>query len=122
MSTYINEGTRRAVFRRQEGYCALCGWKFADLDDAGMTLNFHHVYPAQFNGPGDHENVVCVCRGAYAGMDNLSCHYRVHADGAYGSGVVAPPSYFRYSHGLSMVSHHHWVARMESRFGGVYGD
>lgn len=122
MSTYINEDTRRAVFRRQEGYCALCGRKFTELDDAGMSINFHHVYPAQFCGPGDQENVVAVCRGAYSGIDNLSCHYRVHANGSFGSGIVAPPSYYEYSHGLSKVAHRHWAAGMQARFGAAFGD
>lgn len=94
---------------RQDGMCAVCG---DSLDD--IYEHAHHVIPNQSGEADnvDHEwlkmadNCVVLCE---------QCHNRVHADGHYRSGPVAPPSYFKYSHGTSKTRHNYWLSEMSAR-------
>ncbi len=68
---------------RQLGHCALCN---ENLD--WMEENAHHIHPNALGGPDRAENCVVLCR---------TCHTRVHNDGNFRSGIVAPLDYFPYS-------------------------
>jgi hypothetical protein len=92
---------------RQHGRCACCG---DILDD--LIEHAHHVVPNQSGSPKDTthqwlrstENCVVLCE---------ICHERVHQDGNYRLGAVAPPSYYTYSHGIDRVAHRNWVIQLE---------
>lgn len=101
-----------AARMRQNGLCALCG---TGLDDS--EEHAHHVVPNQSGNPDDPEdewlrsteNCVYVCS---------MCHARVHQDGRYRQGAVAPPTYFEYSHGDSRearMNHRLWASRLDIR-------
>lgn len=91
---------------RQGGVCARCGEDLTDLAEYG-----HHVVPNQSGKAGDPnhfwlrsaDNCVVVCN---------DCHYRVHQDGRYNTGAVAPPEYYPHSHGNDEVAHRRWVGKM----------
>ena len=93
---------------RQKGMCALCG---EDLDY--MEEHAHHVVPNQSGNPANTkhdwlrsvDNCVIVCD---------MCHNRVHEDGKFQNGAVAPPSYYQHSHGKFKASHRKWVAMLDS--------
>ena len=115
--------TKKRVLARQRGRCAICGMRLSGLaaaspvvTDSPLVINFHHVVPAQLGGDRSEDNCVAVCRGEVPGTDNLSCHYRVHYDGRFGTGIVAPPAYFRFSHGRDRQEHEQWVRRMSQRY------
>jgi len=99
---------------RQNGRCACCGENLDDLEE-----NAHHVVPNQSGKQGNisHswlstvENCVVLCS---------ACHYRVHEDGRYRVGAVAPPSYFPISHGGREALHKTWVAELEQRICAVW--
>jgi hypothetical protein len=102
-STWI----RNEAFIRRGKRCACCGENLEDLWD-----NAHHVLPDQAGIPGatedrfiaSVENCVVLCS---------DCHYAVHDSGRYRNGPVAPPSYFRYSHGSDTGAHHAWAGRLD---------
>lgn len=89
---------------RQQGRCAYCGEDLANLWEEA-----HHVTPNQCGewGLADHrwlaevDNCVVLCDG---------CHHRVHQNGRYVQGAVAPASYFEYSHGGDRYLHQVWAA------------
>src|SRR3982751_3350456 len=84
---------------RQHGMCALCGEELNDLVE-----HAHHVVPNQAGDPdkSSHDwlrsvdNCVIICE---------MCHERVHENGKYQMGAVAPPSYYPHSHGNFKASH-----------------
>ena len=92
---------------RQQGMCALCGEDLADLEE-----HAHHVIPNQSGDPSNEshdwlrsaENCVIICD---------MCHDRVHENGKYQKGAVAPPSYYEHSHGKFADSHRSWVEKLE---------
>ncbi|MFH1119823.1 MAG: hypothetical protein V1775_08360 [Bacteroidota bacterium] len=45
-----------------------------------------------------------------------ACHYRVHQDGKFRTGAVAPPGYFPFSHGNNRKAHQEWAVRMKKKF------
>ena len=102
--------TMFAARRRQKGVCALCGYKLDDSEE-----HAHHVVPNQSGDPDDSDddwlrssqNCVYVCS---------MCHGRVHQDGRYRNGAVAPPSYFEYSHGKggdARMKHRLWASQLD---------
>jgi hypothetical protein len=101
--------TRFQARFRQLGACAVCA---EDLDD--LIEHGHHVIPNQSGTPGNlqhtwlrlAENCVIVCE---------ECHLRVHQNGNFRSGAVAPPSYFTHSHGGNKKMHSAWAAELETR-------
>jgi 5-methylcytosine-specific restriction endonuclease McrA len=105
------QGNARA---RQMGLCAVCGEDLTDLSE-----HAHHVVPNQSGTPGhpDHawlaspENCVVLCE---------TCHERVHEDGRYRTGAVAPPDYFQYSHGKNQSAHTAWVKAMTGRLRAIW--
>jgi hypothetical protein len=102
-------GVKKIARLRQDGMCAVC----ADpLDD--IYEHAHHVIPNQSGSAAnqDHEwlklidNCVILCE---------LCHDRVHADGHYRKGAVAPPAYFKYSHGENKAEHVKWLFNMNAK-------
>ncbi len=99
---------------RQAGLCAGCGERLDDVEE-----HAHHVIPNQSGNPRDPthawlasaENCVVVCH---------TCHERVHQDGRYRAGAVAPPDYFRHSHGKNLAAHHAWVKQLAQRSKGIW--
>jgi hypothetical protein len=84
-----------------------------------MSLNdlfeqAHHVVPNQSGNPSnpDHiwlkysDNCVILCD---------QCHERVHENGNYHSGAVAPASYYSYSHGENRMAHLEWVQSLNQK-------
>jgi len=94
---------------RQTGLCAHCGDSLDDTEE-----HAHHVVPNQSGNPRDpnhawlasSENCVVLCH---------MCHERVHQDGRYRTGAVAPPSYFMHSHGNNASAHQVWVTRLTQK-------
>lgn len=94
---------------RQEGLCAHCG---ESLDD--LWEHAHHVVPNQSGDEGNtlhawlrtEINCVTLCQ---------DCHERVHQDGRFRDGAVAPAEYFPHSHGLNRASHTAWVQDLRSK-------
>jgi hypothetical protein len=92
---------------RQAGMCAVCG---SSLDD--FVEHAHHVIPNQSGSSNDPshaplrsvDNCVVLCD---------LCHERVHENGRYRLGAVAPPSYYRFSHGRKFAAHGEWLAQLE---------
>ena len=85
--------TKRNARTRQHARCALCGESVVWQEEFA-----HHLHPhalkteRQPQGGPDHvDNCVILCR---------PCHERVHYDGRFRSGIVAPKSYFRYMSGF----------------------
>ena len=99
---------------RQDGACACCGEGLDDLEE-----HAHHVIPNQSGQPGnlDHAwlassvNCVVLC---------TDCHERVHENGRYRTGAVAPPSYYPYSHGRNGAAHRAWVRQLARYAGTVW--
>jgi 5-methylcytosine-specific restriction endonuclease McrA len=94
---------------RQAGRCAQCGDSLDDEEE-----HAHHVVPNQSGNPRDpnhawlasSENCVVLCH---------VCHGRVHQDGRTRTGAVAPPSYFKHSHGENTSAHLVWAKRLAQR-------
>ncbi len=94
---------------RQDSLCACCG---ESLDD--VVEHAHHVIPNQSGDPTDarhawlrsEENCVLLCD---------ICHERVHGNGNYRNGAVAPPSYYLNSHGVDRAAHTAWVLDLNQR-------
>lgn len=81
----FSEPTKRDARWRQHGRCAVCG------EDLDWQEEFaHHVHPDALGGPDEADNCAVLCR---------PCHERVHNDARFRTGIVAPPSYFRYWNG-----------------------
>ena len=99
---------------RQHGLCACCG---ALLDD--LVEHAHHVVPNQSGHPGnvDHlwlksaENCVVLCD---------VCHLRVHENGRYRAGAVAPPDYFNHSHGHNTPAHRRWSEQLQTKLARIW--
>lgn len=91
---------------RQEGICACCGDDLSDLVE-----HAHHVIPNQsgVSAKPEHlwlkstDNCVVLCD---------QCHWRVHQDGRYQKGAVAPPAYFPHSHGENRAGHQGWAVQL----------
>jgi hypothetical protein len=94
---------------RQQGKCACCGQGLRDAIE-----HAHHVVPNQSGIPGNpkhawlatSDNCVVLCD---------ACHGRVHQDGKFRAGAVAPASYFAFSHGPNKPLHQVWVNQMNAR-------
>lgn len=99
-------GTANEARIRQRGLCACCGHSLNDELEYG-----HHVVPNQCGNSANPShgwlrtviNCVALCH---------ECHQRVHQDGRTRNGAVAPPTYFRFSHGASK-EHKAWVREVE---------
>lgn len=57
------------------------------------------------------ENCVVLC---------ALCHDRVHQDGRYRSGAVAPPEYLVHSHGANRAAHRTWAMQLQQRIGTLW--
>lgn len=91
---------------RQDGLCAVCGESLDDVEEFA-----HHVVP---NQSGQAANPV---HRWLASSDNCvvlcpTCHYRVHQNGDYRFGAVAPASYFPHSHGRNSAAHEAWAREL----------
>ena len=53
----LKSNIRKAVYKRTEGHCALCG-KFVDYDD--YTID--HIVPLSKGGTNDIDNLQCTCK------------------------------------------------------------
>ncbi|MFO0848217.1 MAG: hypothetical protein U0871_06640 [Gemmataceae bacterium] len=101
--------------QRQNGVCACCGRK---LDH--VLEHAHHVVPNQSGQAGEPQhlwlkstdNCVILCD---------QCHWRVHQDGHYRTGAVAPPTYFPHSHGTNSSAHWAWATRLAALAKQVWG-
>jgi 5-methylcytosine-specific restriction endonuclease McrA len=99
---------------RQSGMCAQCGENLDDLEE-----HAHHVIPNQSGRANDPnhrwlafaDNCVVLCH---------TCHERVHENGRYRIGAVAPPDYFRYSHGRNVSAHMAWLNQMREKLKTVW--
>lgn len=92
---------------RQKGQCACCG---DPLDD--VMEHAHHVIPNQSGSAKNPkhawlrsvDNCVVLCE---------ECHWRVHHNGRYQKGAVAPPEYYEHSHGRkNTAAHRAWVVKL----------
>lgn len=99
---------------RQFGLCAGCGDSLVDVWEEA-----HHVIPNQSGNPAnqDHgwlrtvENCVIVCD---------TCHDDVHG-GNKRLGPVAPPEYYKHSHGQDLVLHAEWVRGLNVKAASLWG-
>jgi 5-methylcytosine-specific restriction endonuclease McrA len=76
----FSASTKREARLRQAGRWGCCGDDLTDLEE-----HAHHLIPVSAGGGPDADNCVVLCD---------ACHARVHYDGRFRSGIVAPPSYF----------------------------
>ena len=110
----FNTTTKNKARLRQDSLCAVCG---ENLDD--MEEHAHHVIPNQSGDPrnaahqwlGSTDNCVVLC---------ALCHERVHENGKYRTGAVAPPTYYPHSHGNDKTAHRTWAATLSGRAKGVW--
>jgi hypothetical protein len=106
----FSETVKREAFFRQWNLCAHCGRNLINIVD-----HAHHVLPNQVGNPKNSnddwirsvDNCVILCD---------TCHYRVHENGHYRTGAVAPPEYYPYSHGRQTHDHQNWLTRIKPRF------
>jgi len=108
----FRESVKREAFRRQAGQCAVCGRSLADIYD-----HAHHVVPNQ-RGRARHSEDAWIRESDNCVVLCDACHERVHEDGRYVSGAVAPPEYFAHSHGRRSGEHRRWADAMQRRFWG----
>jgi hypothetical protein len=120
----FSDTVKREVILRQKGLCACCGELLADLqqDTPMLSLQFHHVVTKVFGTDDTAANCVALCSDTDPRKGNSSkdgCHGRAHCEYRYGSGYVAPPDYFPYSHGLEgSADHLNWVRQVSVKFKG----
>jgi hypothetical protein len=98
--------TRLEARQRQGGACACCG----ELLD-GVLEHAHHVVPNQSGRAGEPRHLWLRSIDNCAVLCDL-CHWRVHQDGRYRTGAVAPPEYYPHSHGDDQIAHRAWVAKL----------
>lgn len=106
----FSDTVKREAFFRQWNLCAHCGVNLVDEYD-----NAHHILPNQAGNSDnkDHDwirsadNCVILCN---------PCHDRVHGNGHFKNGPVAPPEYFPFSHGRQKFLHHSWANKMSRLF------
>jgi 5-methylcytosine-specific restriction endonuclease McrA len=99
---------------RQNGLCACCGDALDDLEE-----HAHHVIPNQSGDARNPrhswlsaaENCVVLC---------AVCHDRVHEDGRFRTGAVAPPSYYPWSHGGNRAAHNTWSIALNHKSRSVW--
>ncbi len=105
----FDQETRTRSFQRQHGACACCASKLkADYLAREREVHAHHVTPNQAGRAGDprdgwlaeRDNCVMICD---------DCHHRVHENGHYRDGAMAPASYFPHSHGTDRAAHEAWA-------------
>jgi HNH endonuclease len=103
--------TKDKTFFRQWNLCAHCGRSLISLED-----HAHHVIPDQSGKDMIHsaesflrtvDNCVILCS---------TCHYRVHENGKYRNGAVAPGEYFPYSHGQEKAMHQIWCSKINKQW------
>ena len=95
---------------RQANRCACCGESLNDF----FHEFAHHVIANQSGDPRNPAhawirqlvNCVLVCE---------DCHSRVHENGKTRNGAMAPPGYFKYSHGSHGAAHRAWVQDLEQK-------
>lgn len=105
----FNSAVKQQARYRQFGLCACCGESLEDLVE-----HAHHVVPNQSGNPNDPahswldsvDNCVVICD---------MCHTRVHQDGKFKTGAVAPADYFQNSHGRKKSLHQTWVKQLRAR-------
>jgi len=99
---------------RQWGRCAACGDALEGWEES------HHVIPNRAGRMADPDdaflrsaaNCVVLCD---------SCHAAAHSHGAYSTGAVAPPGWYRYSHGTAgHASHLAWRRRLDDEWQRIY--
>jgi len=110
----FNAGVKSQARIRQCSLCAVCGEKLDDVEE-----HAHHVIP---NQSGDAKNPLHAWLASAENCVVLctNCHDRVHENGKFRSGAVAPPSYYVYSHGKSAANHRTWAATLGGRAKGVW--
>ncbi|MFN6994640.1 MAG: HNH endonuclease [Aquincola tertiaricarbonis] len=116
--TTFDKQVKAAVFARQKGVCAFCGWGLNELlEDTEMkSVEFHHVQPQRERGANDADNCVVLC--SYTSLRAKDgCHHHVHEGGRFRDGVSADPEYFKYSHAHETAAHDAWVLRWRKRYG-----
>ncbi len=94
---------------RQSGRCACC-----NVDLNSVAEHAHHVVPNQSGSPDSPQhawlrtqiNCVVLCE---------MCHVRVHQDGRFATGAVAPPDYYPHSHGRNAAQHRAWALDLNVR-------
>lgn len=97
---------KRQAFQRQWNQCGHCGHSLINQAD-----HAHHVIPHQL-GLRQESDVHFI-----ASVDNCvvlceMCHERVHQNGRYRTGAVAPPEYYSHSHGPLSVEHLLWASKV----------
>lgn len=105
----FNQTVKDQARFRQGGKCACCGQRLDDVEE-----HAHHVVPNQSGSPGNpqhawiasSDNCVILCH---------VCHERVHQDGRYREGAVAPASYYPYSHAGNAAAHQGWVNQLRDK-------
>lgn len=114
--------TRTQAFRRQHGACACCARKLqADHLTRELEVHAHHVTPNQAGRTGnprdrwlaEPDNCVMLCD---------DCHHRVHENGHYRDGAVAPASTFPHSHGKDQAAHARWARQHDLRTEAHYAE
>lgn len=111
----FDQDTRQQAFHRQGGRCACCSGNLKrDYLAREKEVHAHHVTPNQAGRPGnprdqwlrERDNCVMVCD---------DCHKRVHENGRYRDGAMAPASYFPHSHGQDRAAHAAWAKQHDRR-------
>jgi hypothetical protein len=105
---------RNEAFFRQHGQCAQCGYSLRELVEHG-----HHVIANQsgnIKNPEDAflgtvHNCVILCDG---------CHDIVHEGGDFRSGAMAPPDYYKHTHGRDAKAHLDWYAMVLREYLRIY--
>lgn len=114
----FDESVKSAVFVRQKGRCAFCGFGLNELlEDTEMGLiEFHHVQPQSAGEANNTDNCVALCSYTSSRAKD-GCHYHVHQGGRFRGGGVADPEYFKYSHGHESAAHDVWVLSWHNTYG-----
>lgn len=104
----FSPSVKREARLRQYGKCAHCFECLTDIEE-----HAHHVVPNQSGNPANPahawlssvDNCVVLC---------YRCHERVHEDGDYRAGAVAPPEYYPHSHGDNCAAHAQWAMKLNA--------
>ena len=113
----FNENIKRQARLRQSvngrTKCAVCSENLENIYE-----HAHHVVPNQSGDVKNQkhiwlkmaENCVILCE---------TCHDRVHENGNYRSGAIAPPNYYKFSHGGNIAAHRQWVKLLDLKIIGI---
>jgi hypothetical protein len=110
---------KEAAHERQKRRCARCGKALITDRDDYRFRHAHHVFPQQAGSNEDPshswiasvENCVWICKD-----EHLAAH-----GGHWGTGGIAPPNWFPFSHNIEKVKHQEWVRCLSQKADLIWG-